>query len=636
MATMTTASAFPRPKRRLWRTFFKRPRDLTPFLTPIPFSLHAAKLPSLDEAAHWGEVILVEDQLTVLHRDGTTSWRSHYVSMMHHDQILAQWDQVTKYYNRRIWKPTLKTAVVHTPEGMTYKAAVTDQQLDASGQNRVLNVSFGHMRPGVVLEYEEQEDHFVPWPVGPCLWGNFYLRTAPPCRKRRYTVAVAEPFEVEVKLHHDAEEPEEFTAGEYRVYQWYRENCEGIEWDAWTPLRRDFGPWIDVSTVPSWDAIADVYRMELLQTSPSAVRDLARNLTRNAHSAREKVAAVFQYASRDVRYGRPPSELSIRLSRTAAKMAEDLRGDCKDKSSLMVAILRACDIEAAVVVVLTRPQGLTPFLPSQRYDHALVVCKVDGEEIWLDPAAGPYTFGDVPYNDQGIRGVVLGDGDCNHVQVPPSEPHHHGATYEGSGALTPEGGLRFRSHYEARGDRAASLRVMLLDRAKDFQDRTVKQSVAQDLPGARVSEIEIHGLEDVNDTFGYDYTIELERWAQPIEKLLVLRIPWAEPALYQGPLVAEQRVQPLAPPLVQTVRERLTLEVPPGFAAYGLPHERREECPWAAYHCTIRLEDGKLVCERQLLLRGGIVYPEHFDEFKRFWAACVWSDAADVVLMKQG
>ncbi len=156
--------------------------------------------------------------------------------------------------------------------------------------------------------------------------------------------------------------------------------------------------------------------------------------------------------------------------------------------------------------------------------------------------------------------------------------------------------------------------------------------MAQDLPGAEVTEVELVGAEDLDGPLTYSCTITLRVWGRRVEKLLLFRVPWAEPALYQGPLAAGERAHALAAPLVQRTAERHRIELPPGFGGYGLPYERAAECPWAAYRCSHRIEDGRLVCERSLAFRGGIVPPEHFAEFRAFWETCTRSDSADVVL----
>ena len=68
-------------------------------------------------------------------------------------------------------------------------------------------------------------------------------------------------------------------------------------------------------------------------------------------------------------------------------------------------------------------------------------------------------------------------------------------------------------------------------------------------------------------------------------------------------------------------------------SGYALPQEVRHECPWASYSLSNTCERNRLVCERQMETRGGIVPHESFGEFKTFWEICTRADALDVVLV---
>jgi hypothetical protein len=624
----------PRPGKRLWRTLFRKPRTLHPFALPISFQDITQALPSLEEASQWGEVMILEDHVSALHRDGTITYGVHNITLLHGDWNLAQWDEVRWFYQPKNWRVTVHRAQLYLDDGNIQPAGVHDQMVDASQGVRLRQLTFGPLRRGVILEFDYQEDHFVPGPMGPCQWGQFFLQTGPPCRRRRFTIAVSQPFAATLRLHNGAQAPVESTVDDYAVYQWELQNVPGIHWDAWTPNPRDFAPWVDFTTLPSWEPVAAHLRREMAPSSSYEIRRLARDLTGPARDEKDKVAALYSYTAREVRYGRPPQEWLLPASRPMGKIFEDLRGDCKDKSALLASLLRAVDIPADIAVVVTRNQGLAPFLPSQRFNHALVVTQVQGQTLWLDTAAGPFTFGELPYQDQGIRGLVLADDDMTYVEVPSPQPKDHGVSWLCRGELSAGGDYRFQACFTARGERAALLRQGLLDRDQDFRQRWIWQTVSQGLPGAQISDIRLGRIEDLTGPLDYQYCVHLEAWSRQIDKLWLFRVPWAEPTIYEGPVAGTERLQPLAPPLVQTVQERHEIQLPPSLTGYGLPYQRREECPWARYETKVHLEGERLICERELSLLGGMVPPESFSQFQRFWAACTRADLEDVVLVK--
>ena len=630
VATMSNAEV-PRPRRRLLKTLFRRPRNLRKLVEPLSIDAVRARMPSVEEAAHWGEVILLEDHVNVLHRDGTLTYGIHYISMLHGDQNLAAWEQALWYYQTSAWRPTVHHAILRSPEGWQQKATVTDRLVDQA-KTRLMHIVFGHLRRGVIADLSYQMDHFRPQPPGPCSWGQFCMQTASPCRHRRYTIAVAEPFSAQIELHHGAAAPAISDVDEYTVYRWEQLDVPGIEWDAWTPPLRDHAPWIDFTTLPTWEPVATQFRKDLAAGDSPAVHSLVRQLTRAARTDGDKIRAIYRYVAEQVRYGRPPHQLYMPASRPVSQMFEDLRGDCKDKSTLLASMLRSADIRADIAVVSTRIQGLAPYLPAPRFDHALVVAELDGKRLWLDTAAGPMTFGDVPYNDQGIRALILAKDCHDYVESPPPRPEDHGAHWQGTGELDEQGNHNLHLKFTAKGDRASFLRLTVLHRNQDYRARVLKQTLVRGVPGAVVTELRTSPLDDLTAALECECRVRVPGCSRIIDRLLMIQVPWVEPVYFDGPVAARERPQPLAAPLVQMAQEHYEIALP--YAGLTLASESfmREQCDWAVYEQSHRLENQRLICERKLSILGGIVPPQRQEEYQRFWAACARFDSAPVVL----
>jgi hypothetical protein len=381
--------------------------------------------------------------------------------------------------------------------------------------------------------------------------------------------------------------------------------------------------------------VAAHLRLELMPRGSSGLGQQARELTRNAATPRDKTAALYEYVARQVRYGRPVQETYDRLSRPIDKLAQDLRGDCKDKSALLLGLLRGASIPAHIAVINSRMQGETPYLPSGRFDHAIVVAGTGDNRVWLDPAGGTYTFGQVPYNDQGVHALILDEDKPRYEEVPRALPEQHGAHYECQARLDDAGAYSFKADVRFRGDRAAQWRLALLDRSEDYRARVVRQAVAHRLIGAEVGPVTISGVEDLKSDLAYSYTMTLPRYARRIEKLLLFRVPWSEPAAFEGPIAAAKRLTPLRTPLVQSVTEEHEIELPAGYTGYGLPQTWEAKCSWGSYQCSLSCEGGKLHCTRRLDIHGGMIAADSFNEVKRFFAECARGDEADVVLVRE-
>ncbi|MEJ7807520.1 MAG: transglutaminase domain-containing protein, partial [Telluria sp.] len=81
-------------------------------------------------------------------------------------------------------------------------------------------------------------------------------------------------------------------------------------------------------------------------------------------------------------------------------------GDCKDKATLMVAMLAALGIEAAPALVHTDKLAAGGQATPNAFNHVIVRALVDGKAYWLDPTR-PEQQGDLAYLYQPDYGMAL-------------------------------------------------------------------------------------------------------------------------------------------------------------------------------------------------------------------------------------
>jgi len=139
-----------------------------------------------------------------------------------------------------------------------------------------------------------------------------------------------------------------------------------------------------------FDNWRDVNRWALGLFATGDTSAALRDVLAPARAAKDKetaVAKVLEFVQNDIRY------LSISLGENSHRpfppeqVLQRRYGDCKDKSLLMVSMLRELGIEAYPVLVSTGQRiGLTRMLPSPLlFDHAIVRAVVNGKEYYFDP-----------------------------------------------------------------------------------------------------------------------------------------------------------------------------------------------------------------------------------------------------------
>lgn len=620
-----------KPKRKLWRTRFKMARKTFQFAPRI--SVEEVRQPDIsdDELQHWGEYILLSDSVCVLHRDGTITRRTHNLTKLYANESLSQWDEVYRIYDRQTSLHKIQTAKVYLPDGSVRKAQKVVQPY---GQT---SVNFYPLRPGVTVELEEQQDFFIPDRIAPCMWGQEFFRFAIPCRRLRFTVAIAEPFSLEYNLYLTDEQPRQWKQGSYQVYQWDMQQIPGYETDDGTPHPRDVLPWVDFTTLSSWEPVTKFYMKDLEppQKIPAQIQKLSEELTREDQTEEDKICSIYKYSSEDVRYGRHPNELNLEKTREVGSMLEDMRGDCKDKSSLMVSLLRHLGINASIAILLTRMNGAHSFLPGARFDHAIVCIDLEkGDRLWLDPAGGPVTFKDLPYNDQGTQALLLNSEGGELTTIPEGGPESHQINRTCDGTLSEDCSYRFTAEVVTTGDTALEFRFKYVYRNEEYTALTLEKELASDLTGARIESPRFINLKDITRDVSYSYQTTLDQWCRQIEEIILFRIPWIGSMHTAGVVNVQKRTSALQTPNPIRFTDYHKIEIPAGYQGYGLPYEHKLQCEWGNYRASVFVENSHLICKREVDHLGGIVFEDQYQEFKEYWEACTRADALDVVLMK--
>jgi tetratricopeptide (TPR) repeat protein len=183
-------------------------------------------------------------------------------------------------------------------------------------------------------------------------------------------------------------------------------------------------PVLQFSTGKSWAAVAQSYRtLSDPQIHPETVKNLlpAPGLSRQA-----TVAALVARLHKEVRYTGIEFGESKLQPQPAAEVLKRHYGDCKDKATLLVAMLRAAGIPANLAL-LDAGVGMDvrSDLPGMnQFNHAIVYVPAAGTEpaLWIDATAEFSAVGTLPYEDRGRNALIIADGTQALTTTPAARP----------------------------------------------------------------------------------------------------------------------------------------------------------------------------------------------------------------------
>ncbi|HEY8026356.1 MAG TPA: DUF3857 domain-containing protein [Burkholderiaceae bacterium] len=186
-------------------------------------------------------------------------------------------------------------------------------------------------------------------------------------------------------------QPVESQSGGRRILRFDAKKLPALDYETYMPRDYQAFRWIQFSEFNSWREVAEwadsLFQSAASSSSPSpALRD-ALAAAKRAATPHEAVGQALAFVQNDIRY------LSVSLGENSHRpyppdqVLARRYGDCKDKSLLLVTMLRQLGIEASPVLLSTYyRKGLDQVLPTPAlFDHAIVRAVVQGKEYFLDP-----------------------------------------------------------------------------------------------------------------------------------------------------------------------------------------------------------------------------------------------------------
>jgi len=168
-------------------------------------------------------------------------------------------------------------------------------------------------------------------------------------------------------------------------------------------------PNVAFSTGNAWHQVAENYgKLVSDQISLADVGPLVKGLTAGKQSREDKATALLQYLDGEIRYTGVEFGDAAITPRSPGETLKTKYGDCKDKATLLVAMLRAAGIPSYIALLnVGEHQDIAPDLPGMgSFDHAIVF--VPGSpDLWIDATDEYARLGELPSGDQGRLALIV-------------------------------------------------------------------------------------------------------------------------------------------------------------------------------------------------------------------------------------
>jgi transglutaminase-like putative cysteine protease len=385
------------------------------------------------------------------------------------------------------------------------------------------------------------------------------------------------------------------------------------------PLKMEFAPgmppevpraaWVGFSTATSWEDVAGRYSRRLQEVlRGQTVAAVAATLRKEPADRNALIARATTWMNEQIRYTAMLLGEGAVIPRPPTEVLGRRFGDCKDQSVLLLALLRALDIQAYPALVAPAPfQDVVLDLPGlEQFSHMIVY--VPGKPaLWLDPTADVRP-GQVPSALAGRRALVLHDDrPAAFSSLPPPRSADNRVAVAVDVTLREDMNLDVKGAAIFVGAPTEGFRRLRRLLAEPTVDRSSAESAISALAG--VEDLKLAGdiLENEQGQVTVNFTAEPREVAHAgkLRVFHVLRAFGAIKNLLPGELwqATSDKRQP-APrrldyvwPMPMTAEVKYRFRVPDGFVL----HNPVEDRTWNAGRATVRRRSQKDADGRDLV-----------------------------------
>jgi hypothetical protein len=237
---------------------------------------------------------------------------------------------------------------------------------------------------------------------------------------------VSVPRDRAVKTKFAHLKPTVIEEGDRRIFRWKSSNLgRKTEDESKAESAEPAPPAVQLTTFQSFEEVGrwyDSLQRDRVEPTPE-IRAKAAYLTEGAKSDEEKVKALYNYVSLSFRYIGIAFGVGRYQPNAAADVLANQYGDCKDKHTLLAALLKAAGLTAhAALINATRKTDIDVPSPAQ-FDHVITAVPHGENYVWLDTTAEVAPFGFLLAGLRDKQALVIPEGKSpSLVNVPAAPP----------------------------------------------------------------------------------------------------------------------------------------------------------------------------------------------------------------------
>jgi len=401
-----------------------------------------------------------------------------------------------------------------------------------------------------------------------------------------------------------------------------------------------------------WRAIgAWVTTLEADRPQPSPeITGETQSLLAGAPDFYTKLSRITDFIQKNIRYFVVMRGIGGLQAHYAADIFKNKFGDCKDKTTLLIAMLKVAGIQAFYVPIDDRRGIVDPDNPSLFGNHMITAIEIpadvqdprlmaivkakDGKRYLIfDPTNERTPVGNLPSYLQGSYGTLAAGASSQIIALPLLGPDANGTDRKGQFTLAADGTLAGSVDAMHSGPGGADLRMFLKYSDETERRKYWETEIGKDVPGVVLNSFQFVQPPSLANPAEFHYGITAGQYGRMAGSLLLVR-----PRVVGSdalPFDNKPRTVPIDLGATGRWRDSFDITLPAGYAVDETPDPVNVDVEFASYHSSVTAKDNRLHYEREYTVRQVVIPAEKAEAFRKLEGSILSDEKGTAVLRKQ-
>lgn len=357
--------------------------------------------PAQAKNTDYGYYFVIDQKDVIIYPDGANEEYVTFIIKITNDKGVDRYKETAIGYNNS------QSLLIEKSE------IIKKNQTKIEGERNDNNIVFTNLEVGDIIVIKYRLQSYVYGRFAKDFWDKYYFGGQIYSALTRYNLLIPASQKINYIFTNSTLQPIVKDVENFKLYSWISAKPEPLKDEPLMPLNVDAGTILHLSTVPSWEDIADWYSdiinnkseedFEILALYKELFPDPNKRMTQF-----QKAKIIYDYIEANIKYSSVSFRQSAFVPQRASATLTSRLGDCKDLSNLFVTLAYKAGITAQMVLVDTRDNGQKDMLlPSIEFNHCIAKAVLDNKSYYIELTDNYLPFTGLPNDLNGALALEI-------------------------------------------------------------------------------------------------------------------------------------------------------------------------------------------------------------------------------------